>query len=99
MSALRPLRREASATLPARCDGSDQDTVTDLVARHPFAKLFDYPNRFMPDDQAGFDRILAPDDMQIFIIVRSYHVNSPCGYREILISRANKVQQAYRSRR
>jgi hypothetical protein len=65
MSALRPLRRQTSPALSARCDRTHQDSIADLVSGNAFAKLFDNADRFVSDNQSRLDRVFPSQDVEI----------------------------------
>jgi hypothetical protein len=51
--------------LSARRDGADKYAITDLVSGKSFAKFFDHSDGFMPDNQAGGNRILTSNNVEI----------------------------------
>ena len=65
MTALRPLRGKAGATLSAGRDGAHQDSITHRVAGHAVAEIRNHSDWLMTDDQAGFYRVFPPQNMQI----------------------------------
>src|SRR6185369_6259551 len=65
------MTREASPALSARCNRSHQHAVADVVSGNSFAELFNNANRLVTDDQAGLNRIFAPNDMHIGSAIRS----------------------------
>jgi hypothetical protein len=56
---------QTGAALAARRDRADQDSISDFVSAHARANLINYTNGLVPDDEAGFDRILSSHNVQI----------------------------------
>jgi len=59
------MSRQARGALPARCDRTYEYAIADLKARHSRAELFNYADWFVTDSQAGFDGILAANNVNI----------------------------------
>ena len=52
-------------TLPARCDGANQHSLSNLIPRHTHTDLTNEPYGLVPDCQAWLDGILPLQDVQI----------------------------------
>ena len=48
---------ETGVAFAARCDGADDDALTDVASRHSGAQFRDRADGLMPDDATGFDRV------------------------------------------
>jgi hypothetical protein len=52
-------------TLPARCDGTNQHSLSNLIVRHTHTELTNEPYGLVPDCQAWLDGVLPLQDVQI----------------------------------
>ena len=65
MAALAEVAGQAGAALAAGGDRADEDALADLVAGDAGAELVDHADRLVADDQAGPDRVLALEDVDV----------------------------------
>ena len=65
MSALSELTRQAGAALSTWRNRADQNSVADFITGNAVTELFDYPNRFVANNQTGAHRIFAAHNMEI----------------------------------
>jgi hypothetical protein len=65
VAALRQRAGEASATLPARGDGPDDDAIAFRIPRHAEADGFDDADRFVSDDQPFAHGVLPLQDVDV----------------------------------
>ena len=65
VSALRPLRRQASTALSARCDRADEHTIANRVSGDAFAEFFDYSDRLVSNDETRLHGIFSAQNVKI----------------------------------
>ena len=51
--------------MPARCDSSDQHSITDFISGHAVADLVNDSHWLVTDDQTGLYRVFAFQDVEI----------------------------------
>jgi len=51
--------------LSTRCNRPQQHALSHGIAGYAGSKFIDYPDRFMPDNEPGFDRILSLQDVDV----------------------------------
>ena len=65
VAALRPLRRQTGATLPAGRDRADENPIANLVSGYAFAEFFDDAYRLVTDNETWLHCILAAQNMNV----------------------------------